>query len=394
MWPAAAQPTIDERWAESRSALVEQLRDEIEAGGPMTFARYMALALYDPADGYYMTSDDRPSRAGDYLSAPELHPIFGATLAAQIEEVWARLDRPATMTLREEAAGSGALIEPLLVALEPAVLEAVRYVPIESSAGREADVRVRVAAAGHGANLADPATTDLPMTGVVIANELLDALPVHRVTMRDGRLQELHVGWRDGWFTEEALPPSIPELQDSLERIGIRLEEGQVGEIGLAAQAWMRLLAERLERGLAVLIDYGHAAADLYDPVRRPGGLLRTYRHHHAGDDAYRFVGEQDITAHVDWTTLERVATDAGLTVLGRTTLAEYLTGLGLGDRLLRWQSRPGVTKDRYIAARAAVVRLLDPQALGGFGVLIVARGIDPQPVLQGLGFRLTRAGY
>ncbi len=103
------RPTTAERWAESDGDLVEQLRDVIVAGGPMPFARYMAAVLYDPDHGYYATRDDRPTRDGDYLTAPELHPIFGATLAAQVEEVWERLDRPAEFTLREEAAGSGSL---------------------------------------------------------------------------------------------------------------------------------------------------------------------------------------------------------------------------------------------------------------------------------------------
>ncbi|MFI5254942.1 MAG: SAM-dependent methyltransferase, partial [Candidatus Limnocylindrales bacterium] len=121
----------------------------------------------------------------------------------------------------------------------------------------------------------------------------------------------------------------------------------------------------------------------------RYGGLLRTYRRHHAGDDPYRFVGQQDLTAHLDWTTLERVAAETGLIVLGRTSQAEFLAGLGLGDRLVAWQSRPGVDQAAYLEARAAVGRLLDPRALGGFGVLVLGRDIDPEPPLRGLAFRL-----
>jgi SAM-dependent MidA family methyltransferase len=386
--------TVEERWAESRAPLVELIRDEILSLGPLTFARFMELALYDPADGYYATSADRPTREGDYLSAPELHPIFGAALARQVEECWERLGRPATFTLREEAAGSGVLGLTILEALRPPARGAVRYLPTEATPMKEASVRARLAAAGHAEHLADEAAPAEAMTGVVIANELLDALPVHRLTVRDGELLEIHVGWRDGWFADEPLPPSTPELGATIASTGVRLVEGQVAEVGLAAQAWVRRLGARLERGFAIVIDYGHPAAELYDAAKRPRGLLRTYRRHHAGDDPYRYVGEQDMTAHVDWTTLERVAGEARLDVLGRTTQAEFLTGLGLGDLVVELQSRPGLTHAEYAAARASVVRLLDPAALGRFGVLVLGRGVPAEPPLRGLGFRLpARAG-
>jgi len=386
-------PGVDERWMESRAPLVERMRDLIVTSGPITFARFMELALYDPTDGYYATRADRPTRGGDFLTAPELHPIFGATLAVQVSEAWERLGRPSTFTLREEAAGSGALGMAILAALGPPARQALRYQPVEATPALEAAVRARLASAGHAAILAPPRDAELPVAGVVLANELLDALPVHRVTVSGGALRELHVAWRNGWFEEEALAPSRPELQATLERAGVGLVEGQVGEIGLAAQAWMRRLGERLERGIAIVIDYGHQAIDLYDPVRRLGGLLRTYRRHHVGDDPYRFVGEQDLTAHVDWTTLERIAAETGLTALGRTSQAEFLTGLGLGDLLIGWQSRPGLSHAEYAAARAAVVRLLDPKALGAFGVLLLSRGIDAKPPLRGLSFRLPHQG-
>ncbi|MET1231961.1 MAG: SAM-dependent methyltransferase, partial [Candidatus Limnocylindrales bacterium] len=158
---------------------------------------------------------------------------------------------------------------------------------------------------------------------------------------------------------------------------------------GLAAAAWVRALGARLDRGLAMVIDYGHPAHELYDPELRPGGLLRTYRRHHVGDDPYRFVGQQDLTAHVDWTALELAALDARLDMLGRTTQAEALTGLGLGDRLVGLQSQPDMTAEAYAAARAAVVRLLDPRAMGGFGVLMLGRGIADAPPLRSLAYRM-----
>jgi SAM-dependent MidA family methyltransferase len=391
--PAAPASSV-ERWAESDRPLVERLRDAILAEGPIPFVRFMSTVLYDPQDGYYATSDERTTRAGDFLTAPEMHPIFGVTLAAQVEEAWERLGRPAPFILREEAAGSGALglaiLEQLVTTGSPAA-SAIRYLPIEAGSLREAAVRRRVMGAGFGGWLADPPRQERPMIGMVLANELLDALPVHRLLLRAGELCELHVDWRDGWFAEVALPPSTPAPGVALARVGVRLHEGQVAEVGLAAAAWVRSLGSRLERGLAMIIDYGHPAGTLYDPELRPRGLLRTYRRHHVGDDPYRFVGEQDLTAHVDWTSLELAASDVGLDVLGRTTQAEALSGLGLGARLVELQSRPGLTADAYAAARAAVVRLIDPRAMGGFGVLVLGRGIAVGPPLRSLAFRLPR---
>ncbi|MET1232495.1 MAG: SAM-dependent methyltransferase, partial [Candidatus Limnocylindrales bacterium] len=226
----APPATIGERWAESDAALVERLRGAILADGPMTFARYMESVLYDREHGYYVTSDGRTTREGDYLTAPELHPIFGASLAAQIEEAWERLDRPGTFTLREEAAGSGALglaILDRLVAVNSPAAGAIRYLPIETDPTREASVRERLGRAGHGARLADP-DPGASMTGVVVANELLDALPVHRLTVRGGDLLEVHVDWQDGWFIEVARAPSTPALAAHLARVGVDLVEGQV----------------------------------------------------------------------------------------------------------------------------------------------------------------------
>lgn len=358
----------------------------------MPFERFMSIVLYDPEHGYYATTADRPTREGDYLSGPEMHPILGATLASQVEEIWQRLGRPGTFVLREDAAGSGALglaILDHMVATGSGAVGAVRYLPIEANVRREAAIRARLTAAGHTARLADATDRDRPLTGLILANELLDALPVHRVTVRDGRFLELHVDWCDGWFTEVARPPSRPELATALARVGVDLAEGQVTEIGLDAAHWVRELGTRLERGVAILIDYGYPTPERYDPLLRPGGLLRTYRRHHAGEDPYRAVGRQDLTAHVDWTTLEMAGREGGLATLGRTTLAEALTGLGLGERLVELQSQAGMTAEAYAAARRAAVRLLDPRALGVFGVLVLGRAIEPDPPLRSLAFRL-----
>ena len=171
--------------------LVDRMRAEIERDGPLSFARFMDLALYDPHGGYYRAVAARPGREGDFLTAPEAHPIFGAALARAVADVWDRLDRPEPFVLREYGAGAGALAVAILDGLareRPDVARVLRYDPIEVEAGRLETIAARLAAAGH-ASAFDPTrpTVERPITGMVLANEVLDALPTHRVVMRQRR---------------------------------------------------------------------------------------------------------------------------------------------------------------------------------------------------------------
>ncbi len=389
--PSAA-PTLDERWAESRGPLVERLRDRILADGPITFAAFMSAALYDPADGYYMTRSDRTTRAGDFLTAPEMDPLFGAALATHLEAGWERLGRPDPFALHEFGAGSGALASGLLHELRARrspLLDAIRYRPVEADPAHEAAVLQRLEAEGFGPERVqhDP---DALVTGVVVANELLDALPVHRVTVADGEVRELYTTWRDGWFADEPGPRSDPGLEATLAASGIRLRDGDRAEVSLAAQTWVKEAAALLARGWLLLIDYGGPGATLWG-APHPDGLLRTYRAHHAGADPYRAVGLQDLTAHVDTTAISAAAEAAGLTPIGETSLAEFLAGLETGELLVRLGSDPATTAERYRTARGALLRLLDPGAMGRFAVLGFGRGMTAQPPLRGFDFRLAR---
>ncbi|MBI3745070.1 MAG: SAM-dependent methyltransferase, partial [Chloroflexi bacterium] len=164
---------------------------------------------------------------------------------------------------------------------------------------------------------------------------------------------------------------------------------GQAAEICLAVDDWVEATAARLGRGLLVLIDYGHPAAALYEPTR--GSLLRAYVGHRVHDDPFRNIGRQDLTAHVDLTAVEAAAARAGLDHLGTTTQAEFLAGLEIGDLLHVLRADPAIDLGDQLAARSAVVRLLDPRATGRFAVLLFARDLPPGPPLRGLAFRMPR---
>ena len=214
----------------------------------MTFARFMELALYDPDGGYYRGAEPRPGRSGDFLTAPEAHPIFGQALANQLIEVWERLDRPTPFVVREHGAGIGTLAEAILRRLErarPELLAVLRYEPVEIDARRLEAFGERLTAAGF-ADRITPADEDHSFTGVVLANEVLDALPVHRVGVRDGSLAERFVALgADGRLVDAWGPPSTPALGERLRAKGVQLADGQSAEVCLGLDAGSRMPCDR-----------------------------------------------------------------------------------------------------------------------------------------------------
>ncbi len=375
MDPVAA---VDEhRLAESEPVLVERIRDEIEEAPDrrITFARFMERALTEPGLGYYATSDRRPTREGDFLTAPELHPFFGRCIGRLLDDAWARLGEPGTFTAREYGAGRGTLAMTVLDGLRAdgsGLADVLDWQPIDLP---------RAGSAG------EPPTgvpADGAFTGAIVANEFADALPVHRVVARGGTLRERYVTWTGGWFGEVEGPPSTPEIGVLLAREGTDLDDDQAADLSLAAPRWVEEATRDLVRGLFLVIDYGYPAGELY-AARRGAGTLLGYRQHRVSDDPFAAVGRQDLTAHVDFTALEDAGRAGGLDVLGSTTQAEFMARLGLGELLAGLGADPETDPGEYLLARTSVIRLLDPRHLGAFHVLAMGRGIPADPPLRGL---------
>lgn len=405
---------------ESDPRLVARIAGEIRDRGPMTFARFMELALYDPEAGYYAggpgdaagdsaSRTTGPGRLGDFLTAPEGHPIFGWSIARHLASVWEAIDRPARFVVREHGAGSGALAAGILDGLRRSgapLLEAIEYQATDIAPARLDALAARLAEAGLDRHLVP--IDDVPAPGAILANELLDALPVHRVEGGpNGTLLERYIAVDivaaddnvhgggpsqlatdaadapDVTFTTVLAPPSTPALAARLAAEGVTLQEGQPAEICLALDDWVRRAAAPLERGALLVIDYGYAAPELYNPSR--GSTLRAYHRHRVHDDPLIGIGRQDLTAHVDLTAVERAARAAGLEPVGRTTQAQFLDNLGAGELLVGLQSDPMTTLESYMAARSALVRMLDPRATGAFAVLAFGRGLPPDTRLLGL---------
>jgi SAM-dependent MidA family methyltransferase len=373
--------------AESTPRLVARLREEIAAAGSISFARFMEAALYDPADGYYVTPERRPGRGGDFLTAPEATPLFGISLARMALETWRRLGAPERFVIREYGAGVGGLAYDILAGLDdldPAAFAAAEYRLVEVNEARVGEALTAMAQAG----LADKVDAEValagaplePIAGLVLANEVADALPAHRLRWQDGRAHEVRTTWRDGWFTDvdAPLPAALATSVQALTDAGVVFADGDVFEVAPAAADWFADAARGLARGYLVTIDYGYPAHELWRGHRKQGGTVRGYAGHTVTDDPYRRVGRQDLTAHVDFTALQVAAEQTGATLAGFTSQGELLAALGLGDRLVQLQADPEMTLEQYLAAQAAVLRLIDPGGLGRFGVLAMARDMPP----------------
>ena len=313
--------------AHDASDLTRLIAADIAAqGGWIGFERFMALALYAPGLGYYARGDRQfglmPASGSDFVTAPQLSPLFGATLARQVAQA---MDATGTDELWEFGAGSGALAAQLLAALGDRVR---RYTIVELSAPlRE---RQRQTLAAHEARLRWLSALPPRFSGVVVGNEVLDAMPVMLLHHDGGQWWERGVGvgvnggqfqWRDR--PTLARPP-----------VDAAYVPGTVTELGRHGTGFVRTLAAGLERGAAFFIDYGFPEAEYYHPQRH-GGTLMCHRAHRADTDPLVDVGDKDITAHVDFSAVALAGQDAGLTVLGYTSQARFLLNCGLLEGLL-----------------------------------------------------------
>ncbi len=371
--PAAAGPAA--------RALSAVIRDR----GPIPFADFMALALYHPQHGYYRRGRPTAGRDGDFLTSPEVHPLFTYAVAGTIASVWERLGQPPDFTVRDVGPGTGAFAEDLLTWADshrPDLAAVMRVDLVEPSPGAAARQQERLAAFRDRLSWRADAATAPPLTGVLFSNELLDAQPVHRLRWRNGAWQELLVGIDDqGRFQDVPAPPSDVRLLAPLR--GLSPTDGQVVEVSLALAPLVRSLADTLSRGLLLLFDYGYPRARLYAPWRRDGTLM-TFRRHMPGSDPYAAPGETDLTCHVDLDTVRETAQAAGLEAFPLWSQAEYLAATGaLTTARAAARAAPkgrGADLEASLQRRRAADILSDPAGLGRIQVLAFRRRL-PGPI-------------
>ncbi len=362
--------------------LEELLAERIRRDGPIPFADFMRECLYHPVHGYYSKVESR--RFADYYTSVDVQPIFGRLLARQFAEMWEHLVRPKEFLLVEAGAGTGRLAKHILDFSEaklPDFYRALRYVAVERSALRREQAAERLqphAVAGHFRT-----SVELPAqipAGCVLSNELIDALPVHRIVMGAQGLQEIFVSFRDGRFVDAVAPLSTCAISEYFGTQGVTLKEGQHAEAGLEACDWITEVGRRIERGFVLTIDYGHRATDLFDEHHMRGTLL-AYRHHRVSEDFYASPGEQDLTAHVNFTALETWGQRSGLETAGFTSQTAFLLALGQKNEFVDLYEE-GQSEAQQIRARLQLKTLIHPEGMGDrFQVLVQRKGVEGPPL-------------
>ena len=379
------------------------LAERMRAHGPIPFADFMRECLYHPEFGYYSRPEAR--RFADYYTSVDVHPIFGRLLARQLEEMWRALDCPAEFLVVEAGAGTGGLAAHILdfaARSIPNFYQALRYSAVEQSSARRHAHAERLEehiSRGRAISAAE-LPREIPV-GCILSNELFDALPAHRVLFKNGALCEMFVGLsaygpeddvakgspgsarRSAELVERSGPLSSPEIGEYFLDQGITLREGQVAEAGLEACSWFLDAGRRLGRGFVLTIDYGYEARELYNH-RHFRGTLLAYSRHRVSENFLDAPGEQDLTAHVNFTALDAWGRRAGLARTGCVSQMAFLVGLGRANEFADLYASDASEVEK-IRARLLLKTLLHPDGMGGtFQVCIHHKGISA-PLLTGL---------
>jgi SAM-dependent MidA family methyltransferase len=355
------------------------LAERIRSGGPVTFAEYMEACLYHPLHGYYTKAEQHPRR--DYFTSVDANPLFGRLLARQFHEMWRLLDRPQSFGLVEVGAGAGHLAKQVLdctASSWPEFYDALRFIAVERSASRRAlqskilDTHIQSVKLISREEMPD----EIPC-GCIFSNELFDAMPVHRVILERDDLREIYVGVGKNGLCDEIRPLSSAALTEYLSEQQISLLDEQQAEVNLAACRWIAEAGVKLKRGFVLSIDYGHEARELYDE-RHMRGTLLVYECHRATEDFFCAPGEQDLTAHVNFTALETNGRKSGLVRTGFTSQSKFLMALVRHGEFADLQSDE-MSEAEQQKRRLLFKTLINPEGMGEtFQVLIQQKGIEP----------------
>jgi SAM-dependent MidA family methyltransferase len=368
---AVALPTPDADARAHSARVVEHVRDEIErSDGFIPFSRYMELVLYAPGLGYYVAGARKFGAAGDFVTGPELTPLYGAAMARQIAPILVSTQRREIVEL---GAGSGALAASLLHALAASDASPSRYRILEPGPALRAQQQASITAAMPDAIARVEWLDRLPgsIEGVVVLNEVLDAIAPRVLARRRGEWLERGVAWRDGAFAWDERPLRDARVQ-AIAEARFPADVDYESEVNPAAEALVATIAQRIASGAMIVVDYGFPRREYYHPQRREGTLVGHYRHRvHA--DPFLWPGLSDLTTHVDFTAVAEAGERAGLPVAGFSTQAAFLLGCGILDRL---QAIGAPDSANYLRAAAAVQKLVSPAEMGElFKVLLLARG-------------------
>ena len=360
----------------------EYLKQLIKANGKITFARYMDIALYHPEFGYYCTDIPKIGKDGDYYTSPDVHPFMGQVLGTQLIKMWEILGKE-TFYIVEMGAGKGVMALDILKYIKENAqmfYERLTYIIIEKSNTFRADQMKLLSPFRKKIQWLDSISwfnNSKKLIGTFISNELVDALPFHRVYQDGNTLKELFVTIEQDKFVEEVGELSTDKLLHYVKRLKISLTDGMKTEINLEAMNWMKSVASALHKGFVTTIDYGFPANLYYAPFRSNGTFL-CYHNHSTNEEPFERIGKQDITAHVDFTSLAIEGKEYGLDLLSYTDLSPFLVSYGKDILEKEMKRIQGLNQISAFKASSAIKNLIHPEGMGGkFKVLIQGKNID-----------------
>lgn len=381
---------MEEEKRNREESLRKFIVSQIEKRGPLPFSQFMAWCLYHPEYGYYQSKGTRIGKEGDYYTSPSVSPLFGHLIAKQLFQM-AEILGGENFDVVEMGGGRGFLCEDIIDWAKknsPVFYQHLRYHLIETSAPFLREQRERLSEKEREGRVfwIDPKTFGegkVQIQGCFLSNELVDAFPVHRVILDQGSLKEIYVTQRNGQFEEQWGELSDPRIASYFHSMDITLQEGQKAEVNLLALEWMEKVARCLERGFVLTIDYGCLSEELYAPNRREGTLL-CYFQHQASENSYERLGEQDITSHVNFTSLIRKGEEVGLRFTGLVPQYRFLIGLGILEQMETLGRE--LSELDGLKLRLSLKNLIEPEMGMGevFKVLVQHKGMD-QPRLDGL---------
>lgn len=381
---------MEEEKRNREESLRKFIVSQIEKRGPLPFSQFMAWCLYHPEYGYYQSKETKVGKEGDYYTSPSVSPLFGHLIAKQLFQM-AEILGGENFDVVEMGGGRGFLCEDIIDWAKknsPAFYQQLRYHLIETSAPFLREQRERLSEKEREGRVfwIDPkmfGEGKVQIQGCFLSNELVDAFPVHRVILDQGNLKEIYVTQRNGQFEEQWGELSDPRIASYFHSMDITLQEGQKAEVNLLALEWMERVARCLERGFVLTIDYGCLSEELYAPNRREGTLL-CYFQHQASENSYERLGEQDITSHVNFTSLIRKGEEVGLSFTGLVPQYRFLIGLGILEQMETLGKE--LSELDGLKLRLSLKNLIEPEMGMGevFKVLVQHKGMD-QPRLDGL---------
>jgi len=367
--------------------LIKIIYDKVKGFGPITFKDFMEMALYHEKYGYYSRSYVPIGKKGDFITSPHTHCLYGALHARQIEEFWEILDRINTFTVIEMGAGAGYLAKDILSYLSNReIFKSINYIIVEhkaETASYQQDLlKPFINKIGWVSRLSDLDS----VKGCIISNELLDAFPVHLIQKEDSGFKEIYLDFKeDGGYMEVLADLSTPQLVEYAETLPSNIPKSYRTEVNLAIKKWISELAVIISKGFVVTIDYGYTRKEYFHPGRNRGTLL-AYMNHGVNEELYERAGEQDLTAHVNFSDLHRWGKEVRFFTLGYAPQWAFLAGLDLEETFLELS---GGKFDPFSPELAGVKMLLLPQGMGeSHKVLVQAKGVSSGLALKGFSLK------